>query len=229
MAPVCREVKISPPGRLTVIAPSLLQTSPPRRPSARHADLQALDVIQAVDFLVEPAAHLHGGIARRQRFHAVGCIGFVPQRLTAALAQPGVHFQGGEAERHAAEELRSRHLALPVVRGAVAHLGGAAGDGIEYLQRRHQLASGVDLDGQASGAHGVDALGQALGSSAQAGEVLRPGSDHLPVHGFCRLGGGLLAGGLVFFAAKQADGGDQRQSGAEQIAAIHRFSPDTVC
>ncbi|MNJ58446.1 hypothetical protein D3C77_540790 [compost metagenome] len=30
MAPVCREVKISPPGRLMVVAPSLASTSPPR-------------------------------------------------------------------------------------------------------------------------------------------------------------------------------------------------------
>src|SRR5690606_4867949 len=33
---------------------------------AGHADLQALEVLDAVDFLVEPAAHLHAGVAAQQ-------------------------------------------------------------------------------------------------------------------------------------------------------------------
>ena len=63
----------------------------------------------------------------------------------------------------------------------MAQFGGAAGDGIEHLQRRHQFAGGVDLDGQAAVAHHLDALGQAFGAivrlyaaKAQMGNAPRP-------------------------------------------------------
>ncbi len=191
---------------------------------ARHADLQPAQVVQRVDFLVVPAAHLHAGVADYHRLHAEGGIGFFPEFLAFALAQPGVHLDGRQAERHGGEELRGGHLALPVVGGAVAQFGGAAGDGIEHFQRRHQFAGGVDLDGQAAIAHHLDALGQAFGGGAQARVVFRPGGDHLPGVGLGGLAGGLLACGfdvLVVVATGEAEGGKQGSGSTEQMAAFH--------
>lgn len=79
------------------------------------------------------------------RFHPERGIGLVPQRLTATLAQLGAHFTGGQAKQHGGEELRRWHLALPVIGRAMT-----------------QLATRVDLDGQAPGAHGRHPLGQAF-------------------------------------------------------------------
>src|SRR5690606_33981791 len=154
-------------------------------------------------------------------------VGLVPQGLAFALVDPGVHFQGGEAERNGGEELGGGHLALPVVGRAVTHFGGAAGNGVEHFQRRNQLTGGVDLHAQAAIAHGVDALGQTLGGGAQARVVLRPGGDHLPLEGLRGCGGGLLSGGGgVVLATSQAQRGKQGGGGAEQMATIHDVSLD---
>ncbi len=104
----------------------------------------------------------------------------------------------------------------------MAELGGAARDGVEDFQRRYQLACGIDLDGQAPAAHGVDAFGQAFGGGTQARVVLRPGGDHLPVIGLGGLAGRLLVGrlGLFVLAAGQGQRGEQG-GGTEQMAAFH--------
>ncbi len=191
---------------------------------ARHADLQPAQVVQRTDFLVVPAAHLHAGVADHHRLHAERCIGLLPELLAFALAQPGVHLDGGQAERNRGKELRGGHLALPVVGGAVAQFGGAAGNGIEHFQRRDQLTGGVDLDGQATVAHHLYAIGQAFGGGAQARVVLRPGGDHLPGVGLGGFAGGLLACGfdfLVVVATGKAEGGKQGSGSTEQMAAFH--------
>ena len=191
---------------------------------ARHADLQAAQIAQRIDFLVVPAAHLHAGVSDHHRLHAEGCIGLFPELLAVAFAEPGVHFDGGQPERDRGEELRGRDLAFPVVGGAVTQFGGAAGNGIEHFQRRHQFAGGVDLDGQAAVAHHLDAVGQALGGGAQARVVLRPGGDHFPGVGLGGFAGGLLAGVfdfLVVIAAGKAEGSKQGSGSTEQMAAFH--------
>src|SRR5690606_17610470 len=94
---------------------------------------------------------------------------------------------GGELARrhavgHAGEERQARVLVLPVVRGAVAHLGRAVDDRIERLQRRNQLARRIHLHGQATARHRGDPLRQVLGADAEAGEVLGPRGEHSPLH-----------------------------------------------
>ena len=59
---------------------------------AGDTHLQALVVLQAVDVLVEPAAHLDAGVARREEFAAQFGIHLVGQFLAAAELQPGVLF-----------------------------------------------------------------------------------------------------------------------------------------
>jgi hypothetical protein len=53
---------------------------------AWHLDVQALEVIQAVDFAVVPAAHLHTAIAGGHGLYPVWRIDLVPECLTTAQA-----------------------------------------------------------------------------------------------------------------------------------------------
>ncbi|MNY05164.1 hypothetical protein D3C86_1378730 [compost metagenome] len=188
---------------------------------ARGAHLQALEVVDAVDFLVEPAGGLHAGGAAGEGHHVERLVHLFPQLHAAAVVQPGVHFLGVGAERQGAEELRGRHLALPVVGRAVAHLGGAARHRVEHLQRRHQFAGRIDLDLQAAVAHFVDQAGEALGANAHPGKVLRPGGDHLPGEGF---GGSGRLGFLAFvllLATGQCGGGQTDTGSGENVTTFH--------
>src|SRR3546814_6123958 len=87
------------------------------------------------------------------------------------------------------EELGGRDLAYTVVRGAVAHLDGAVGDGIHGLEGRDDLAAAIDLDRQLSARGCADVVGQLVRAGAQTGEVLRPGRLHEPFHKSLRDGG----------------------------------------
>ena len=149
---------------------------------AGNAHLEALQVRQRVDLLVEPARHLHAGIAGRQGHQAKRRVQLPPQFQAAAVTQPAVHLLRGHAERHGGEEGGHRHLAAPVVGGPVAHLRVALGDRVEHLQGRHQFAGGVHLDLEPPSRHGGHQLRQLLRRRPQSGQVLRPSGDELPLH-----------------------------------------------
>ena len=70
---------------------------------ARHAIAQALEVLRAVDLLVEPAAHLHAGIRGHQRLDVERRVDLVPQCLPAAEVDPRAQLIGGHAVGHRAE------------------------------------------------------------------------------------------------------------------------------
>jgi len=89
---------------------------------AGDAHLQSLEVGQAVDLLVEPAAHLDAGVARRLGDQAEAVIELGPELQAAAEIHPGVHLLGGQAEGHRGEELGRFVLSFPVVGRPVAHL-----------------------------------------------------------------------------------------------------------
>ena len=181
----------------------------------RQADLQALHVLETVHFLVEPAGHLGAGVAHRQRLEVVARVDLVPQLHAIAVIQPGVGLGGVHAEGHGGEELGRGHLALPVVGGRVAHLGGTGGHGIEDFQRRYHLAGAIDLDLQATTRELTDQAGEFIGTGAQCREVLRPGGDHLPVDGLA-LGG--IGGGHERRGGETGSTGPQSR---EKTAALH--------
>ena len=184
--------------------------------------LQALEVGDAVDFLVEPTRGLHARRATGHRQYAERLVGFFPQLHTAALVQPGIHFLGIGAKWQGAEKLCGRHFAFPVVRRTVAHFGGAAAYCIEYFQRRHQLASGIDLDLQAAVTHFFNQLGEALSADTYAGEVLRPGGDHFPVEGLAaRAFLGLTSGFSLLFATGQCRGCKAYACCCENLTTFH--------
>ena len=60
-----------------------------------HAHLQPFQVLNAVDFLVEPARHLRAGVATGERLQVELGIQVIPQFLAATMVQPAIHFLGG--------------------------------------------------------------------------------------------------------------------------------------
>ena len=54
-----------------------------------RADLQAAQVVEALDLAAEPAAHADAGIAAHERLDAERRVKLVPQRLPAAGVDPG--------------------------------------------------------------------------------------------------------------------------------------------
>src|SRR5690606_24763038 len=90
-----------------------------------HANLQASEILDAVDFLVVPAGQLGAGIAAGKRLQVEARVQFIPQLLAAAMVQPAILFLRGKAERYSGKERRGRMLAFPVVGGAMTQLGAA--------------------------------------------------------------------------------------------------------
>src|SRR3546814_3915945 len=114
-----------------------------RAAEAGNAHLEALEVLQRADLLVEPAASLDAGVAGDEELAAQLLVDLFGDLQAAAELHPGVLFLGVEAKGHGGEELGGRDLAYPVVRGAVAHLDGAVGDGIHGLEGRDDLAAAI--------------------------------------------------------------------------------------
>jgi hypothetical protein len=96
----------------------------------------------------------------------------------------------------------------------VTAIGGARGDRIQTLERRHQLAGGEQLDDEAAARHVVDTLGEALGVDADAGRVARPRHHHVPL-------GDALADRRCGEAGHGGGGG----AGGKNVAALHRLPP----
>ena len=130
---------------------------------ARDAHLQAVQVAHVVDLLAEPTAHLRPGVAGHPGDEALLGIKLVPHLVPAAEVAPRVELLGVHAPGHRAGELRRRHLAGPVVRGAVHHLDAAFLHRVEHAERGHQLAGTVHLDVQLTFGH----LAQVIGHQGQ--------------------------------------------------------------
>ena len=72
----------------------------PGQPGDAH--LQALQVGAGLDLLLEPAGHLHAGVAARQGDHAERRVDLVPQLLATAVVEPAVDALEVQPERHRA-------------------------------------------------------------------------------------------------------------------------------
>jgi len=161
----CSAGKISPPGRVTGVTPSLASTRPwlpgarnfrPLRSSTERISLRNQPSI-CVPVLPAWNARMPKGAYSSSTASAV------------AVLHPGVELRRGEAEGERGEERRAFGLARVVVGRVVAELRRAVGDGAEALERRYQLARRVDLDREPAAAHGGDVGGEALRARAQAG------------------------------------------------------------
>ena len=160
-------------------------------PESGNAHLEALKVFDGVDFLLEPAAHLGPGIAGQERLQAEFRVEFVPKLLTAAVVHPGIVLLGHETARHGRVERGRTMLVDPVVGSRVAHLRLAFPNGIKILERRHELARGIQLHGEATFRRSGDVVGKPLRAGSQTREVLRPSGDQPPFAHTATHAGGL--------------------------------------
>ena len=203
---------------------------------ARHTHLQTLQVLHAVDFLVEPTRHLGAGVATGKRLEIELSVEIVPQFLTATMVQPAIHFLGRKPEGDGGKERRGRVLAFPVVGGPMTHLGAALAHRIEHFKGRHQFLGAIDLDLDTPGRHLFHPLGKAVGASPQAGIVLRPSGDHFPFVGLLfglflfrlRAGGSLTVHGraIFLFAAGQRQATQPQTQGGNKFTTIQGSSSD---
>ena len=100
----------------------LLQHAP--RESA-DAHLESLEIVDGVDLLAEPAAHLAAGIAAEQSHCVVLFVEFVEHFLAATYCEPALVQPRVGTEGHRCAEGEGRVLAEVVVRGRVADFDGA--------------------------------------------------------------------------------------------------------
>src|SRR5205814_1054681 len=136
--------------RIDVAARKLLRHDPEpgedRAGKAADPELEALEVVDRLELLAEPATHLRSGVARGETDAVVVLEEIVEQLIAAAEAQPRVHLPAVETERQRGAEGHRRVFAPVVVHRRVAHLDRAALDGVEHLQARDDLAGGEGLD-----------------------------------------------------------------------------------
>src|SRR3546814_4677249 len=83
--------------------------------SSDLADLQALQILPGVDLAAEPAAGLGAARTGIEGHQAEVGIGLLPQRLPAAVGQPGRQLDRAEAEGDGREVVEGLRLADPVV------------------------------------------------------------------------------------------------------------------
>src|SRR5690606_15952806 len=92
----------------------------------------------------------------------------------------GRQFTRGHAIWNPGKERKRRRLVLPVIGGAMAHLGCPVNHRIKRLQRRNQLSCGIDLNGQASARRSGDTVSKSLCTNTKPRKVLRPCRHHTP-------------------------------------------------
>ena len=147
---------------------------------AADAEFQSLEVVDGIDFLTEPAAHLTGGIAREQRSNVVALVELVQKFLAATQHVPGLIETRIRPERYRRAECEGRILAEIIVRRSVTHLDGAILYGVEYLQAGDDFAGGEGLDLEFVIGGFADYLGHHLGAAMQRIERFRPAGCHAP-------------------------------------------------
>jgi hypothetical protein len=151
---------------------------PPRPP---------IQILDGLDLLAVPAAHLHAEIAADQRHHAGLGVEVVQQLAAAALEVPGALLPPVHAEGQAAVEGVGGVLADIEGGIAVAAFHRAVLHRVEYLQRRHDLAGGVHRDLELAVGHLADALGPCFRCTVDGVERLGPARHHAPADRRLRL------------------------------------------
>ncbi len=146
--------------------------------NAHRAELQAFEILDLGDRLLEPAERLgrHRPVGQRHDVGADGGVDLGQQRLAAAVLVPGQHHVGVHAEAGARPPERHRVLLAVVVdEHAVAAVEGALGDRVEQAEGRHHRAGGQHLDLEIAAGHVVHFFGEVEGVLVE--DVLRaPGA-----------------------------------------------------
>src|SRR5712692_797348 len=154
------------------------------------AEFQPLHVVDGLDLLAEPAAHLGAGVADREADAIVLAEQLAEQLHAAAILLPGFLLARIEPERQRGGEGEGRVLADIVVAGGVAHLDGAVLHRVEHLQPGHDLAGRKALDLELVVGDFGDAFSDVLDGAEQRIERFRPARRQAPPQFRRRLGDG---------------------------------------
>ena len=136
---------------------------------AGNPHLEPVIILDAVDRLAVPAAHLGAGVARREANQAFLGVELLPQIHAPAMVHPGGSLLGVHAEGHRTGELGGGHLAGPVIGSRIKHMDTALPRGIEDAEGGHQLVGTKYLDVQLPLGHYLQIGGQGRQASAQHG------------------------------------------------------------
>ena len=104
---------------------------------AWNAHLQALEVIQFLDRLLEPPGHLHPCIATQEQHQVKAVVRFAPKLQAAAVVHPAVESLKVEPERDGCEILTGEKFAGPEIGIGVIHLDSSGRDGVKAFRRRN--------------------------------------------------------------------------------------------
>src|SRR5664280_1069383 len=155
----------------------LLQHAPGE---SADAEFQTLEIVNGIDLLAEPAAHLAAGIAREQSNLIVLLVKLVEHFLAATQREPALVQTRVRAKCHRSAEGEGRILAEIVVGGGVTALDCAILHGVNDLQGGHDFAACKNLDLELIISRRCDGLGHCFGSAEQRIERLRPTASHAP-------------------------------------------------
>jgi hypothetical protein len=147
---------------------------------AGDAHLQALEVGRLLDFLLEPAAHLHPGVAAGEADDVEVLHEVTHQLLAAAVVQPGVLLPLVEAEGQGGLEAEGLVLADEVVAGRVAAFDAAPLQCIDHTKSGHQFAGRVHRNLELAAGDGRHALGQHLGAAVDRVQALGEAGSEPP-------------------------------------------------
>jgi hypothetical protein len=162
------------------------------RRKAGRPEAQALEVVDRIDLVPEPACPLRPAIAAEEGLETEAGVHLVVELLPAAMRQPADLLVGPETEGLRAEDEDALGLRAPVGGHGVVEFRRALGHRIEHLVAWDDLAGGEELDLDPPTRERGDTIGQHLRGNAGPGQVTRPGGDHPPsgdALADCRLAG----------------------------------------
>jgi len=147
---------------------------------ATHAEFQAAQILNRIDFLAEPAAHLAGRAAKGEGPHAKRAIEIIDQLMAAAIAEPGIILPLIEAEGQARFEHEAGVLAEVIISRVLPGFHRAILHRVIHLQRGYDFASRVNTNLELAIGHFVDDFGEKLCPAEQRIERPREGRGMAP-------------------------------------------------
>ncbi|MNX99601.1 hypothetical protein D3C86_1320600 [compost metagenome] len=147
---------------------------------AGDTHLQAFEVVDGVDFLTEPAAHLGAGIAEQDRVDIVLGKEFIEQLVATGLVEPGIRLACVKAEGNRRSERKGRILADVIIGAGMRHFDGSGRHRIRCLQRRHDFTAGEMLNDEVAAGGFLDMICDDLARAEKNVEALGEGRRHAP-------------------------------------------------
>jgi hypothetical protein len=202
------------------MAPPSHQLGQHRPAHAADAELQPLQVLDALELVAEEAAHLAAGIAAGDRIGAEAVEHAVDDLLAPAEIPPAVLLAGVQAEWNAGSEPQRRVLADVEIGRRMRAFDSAGGNRVERLQAGHDLAGREDLNLELAVGGVADELGKLLRRAEDRVERLREARGQPPLHLGLRL--------------RDRGHGDRGRGGGQsacfqKVAAFHKVILPRAC